>query len=107
MVENQHRHSFSISVVFNAQPRSGGAGRSSKIHSIKGAERQMLAVIRSIWPVETRTGTDGIPARLEARKGGCGEEGVGDPLLPRLRVVEEKDRRKNDTIPDAGWEATS
>jgi hypothetical protein len=25
-----------------------------------------------------------------------------DPLLPRLRVVEEKDRRKNDTIPD-GW----
>jgi hypothetical protein len=28
-------------------------------------------------------------------------------VLPRLRVVEEKDRRKNDTIPDAGWEATS
>jgi hypothetical protein len=39
IVENQH-HSFSISVVFNAQPRSGGAGRSSKIHCIKGAGRQ-------------------------------------------------------------------
>jgi hypothetical protein len=67
----------------------------------------MLAVIRSIWPVESHTGTDGIPARLEAHESGDTVKKWRDPLLPRLRVVEEKDRRKNDTIPDAGWEATS
>lgn len=69
----------------------------------------MLAVIRSIWPVETL-----VPARMGFRRDSRRERGGvyavkkgRDPLLPRLRVVEEKDRRKNDTIPDAGWEATS
>jgi hypothetical protein len=55
----------------------------------------MQAMIRSLEPVETPTGTDGIPAKtqVEVWEGVC-EEREGSLTATVARVVQERDRRR-------------